>query len=63
MIIHTRRSCPDDFRLAQSNGLRPGARATFPLFLDGFGGRFVVVGGTAREDVDAVDLELTPGVR
>lgn len=43
----TLRSCPEDFRLAQSIGLCPGANATFSLVF--FEGRFVVVGGTARD--------------
>ena len=51
----TRRFCPDFFRLAQSSGPCPGARATFPRFA-GCGGGFVVVGGTSKDD----DVEESP---
>ena len=46
----TRRSCPDDFKLAQSNGPHPGASATF---LEGFLGRSIVAIGTSKDE-DAI---------
>jgi len=44
------RSCPDDLRLAQSNGPYPGASATF---FEGFFGRSVVAIGASKDDEDA----------
>jgi len=45
-----RRSCPDDFKAAQSSGPYPGASATF---LEGFLGRSVVANGASKDD-DAI---------
>lgn len=57
----TLRSSPDDFRLAQSNGPYPGARATF---FEGFLGRSVVAIGASKDD-DAIwgFARGTPGCR
>jgi hypothetical protein len=57
----TRRSAPEDLRLAQSSALCPGARATFPLFFVGLGGGFVVLGGTANEPEPALVPVLRAG--
>jgi hypothetical protein len=51
----TRRSWPDAFNAAQSNGLCPGARATLPRFLDEVAGGRVVDGGSCRVLDDAPD--------
>ena len=60
---HTRRSTPELFSAAQSNGLCPGARTTFArsLDLDSCTGGFVVVGGGIKED--PADGAGGPGVR
>ena len=59
----TRRSAPEPFSAAQSNGLCPGARTTFArsLDLDSCTGGFVVVGGGIKED--PADGAGGPGVR
>lgn len=49
-IALTRKSSPDDFNRAQSNGLCPGARATLFLFFDGLTGAVVVDGGSANDE-------------
>jgi len=55
-VIPLRRSAPELFSAAQSNGLCPGARTTFArsLDLDNCTGGFVVVGGGIRDE-DAAD--------
>jgi hypothetical protein len=60
---HTRRSAPELFSAAQSNGLCPGARTTFArsLDLDNCTGGLVVVGGGIKEDT--ADGAGGPGVR
>jgi len=72
-VTRTLRSCPEDFKAAQSKGLCPGASATFSRFLDfvtpSWVGGFVVVGGTAKDedeagtDNDSAGDEPTPGTR
>ena len=59
----TRRSAPELFSAAQSNGLCPGARTTFArsLDLDSCTGGFIVVGGGIKED--PADGAGGPGVR
>ena len=58
---HTRRSRPDDFRLAQSSGPYPGASATF---LEGFLGRSVVANGASKDDDTICGFARgTPGCR
>jgi hypothetical protein len=57
--VPTRRSSPDSFRFAQSSAPCPGASATFLLFFVGFGGAFVVEGGSASEE-DGLEERDTP---
>jgi len=62
---HTRRSAPEHFNAAQSSGLCPGARTTFPraLDLDSWLGGFVVDGGGISEEDEDEDGAVGPGIR